>query len=135
MYYNLFILSLFLNLYFSICFKNNNTPLFTNGISKLTMKPNDMINLLTSIKEYTIITEGDNNKKLEELMLKNNMNVYYVDVNNLLNKDEILSYLKLKYSHLESGENLWIFYKGFILGSRDVVYGMVEKKKIKKEID
>jgi len=129
MYYNLFILSLFLNLYFSICFKNNNTPLFNNGISKLTMKPNDMINLLTSIKEYTIITEGENNKSLEELMLNNNMNVYYADVNNLLNKDEILSYLKLKYSHLESGENLWIFYKGFILGSRDVVYGMVEKKK------
>lgn len=128
MYYKLLILTFFLNLVFS--FKNNNTPLYNNGISKLTMKPNDMVNLLISIKEYTIITEGDNNKKLEELMLNNNMNVYYADVNNLLNKDEILSFLKTKYSHLESGENLWIFYKGFILGSRDVIYGIVNKKEI-----
>jgi hypothetical protein len=91
------------------------------------MKPNDMINLLTSIREYTIITEGDKNKNLEELMLINNMNVYYANVNNLLNKDEVLSYLKTKYSHLDSGENLWIFYKGFILGSRDVIYGIIKK--------
>ena len=125
MYYKLFIFAFFFNLVFS--FKSNNTPLFTNSISKLTMKPNDMINLLTSIKEYTIITEGNDNKNLEELMLNNNMNVYYADVNNLLNKDEVLSYLKTKYCNLESGENLWIFYKGFILGSRDVVYGIVKK--------
>ena len=133
MYYKLFIFILFLNLVFG--FKNNNIPLFCNSISKLTMNPNDMINLLTSIKEYTIITEGENNKKLEELMLNNNMNVYYADVNNLLNKDEILSYLKTKYSHLESGENLWIFYKGFILGSRNVVYGIIKKKEIDKKTD
>jgi hypothetical protein len=130
MYYKLFILTLFFNLIFS--FKNNYTPLYSNGINKLTMKPNDMINLLTSIKEYTIITEGNENKNLEQLMLNSEMNVYYVDVNNLLNKDEILSYLKTKYSHLDSGENLWIFYKGFILGSRNVVYGVVKKNNNKK---
>ena len=134
MYYKLFIFAFFLNLVSCFSFKNNNTPLFTNSISKLTMKPNDMINLLISIKEYTIITEGTTNKNLEELMLKNDMNVYYADVNNLLNKDEVLSYLKTKYSHLESGENLWIFYQGFILGSRDVVYGIIKKKEINKEI-
>ena len=129
MYYKLLILTFFLNLTFnhslSFIFKNNNTPLFTNSISKLTMKPNDMINLLTSIKEYTIITDGTTNKNLEELMLKNDMNVYYADVNNLLNKDEVLSYLKTKYSHLESSENLCIFYQGFILGLRDVIYCII----------
>jgi len=128
MYYKLFILYIFFSVIYG--FKNNNTPLFTNSINKLTMQPNDMINLLTSIKEYTIITEGDKNKNLEELMLNNKMNVYYADLNNLLNKNEILSYLKSKYSHLESGENLWIFYKGFILGSRDVIYGIINKKNI-----
>ena len=130
MYYKLFIFTLFINLVF--CFIRNNTPLLTNSISKLMMKPNDMINFLISIKEYTIITEGNDNKSLEELMLNNDMNVYYVDVNNLLNKDEILSYLKTKYSHLETCENLWIFYKGFFLGSRDDIYGIINKKQSKE---
>ena len=128
MYFNILILTLLFNIIYS--FKNNNTPLFNNGLTKLMIQPNDMINILTSIKEYTIITEGDKNKKLEELMLNNNMNVYYADLNNLLNKDEILTYLKTKYNHLENGENLWIFYKGFILGSCDVVYGIIKKKNI-----
>ena len=127
MLYNIIIFTLFFN--YIVCFKNNNAPLFDNAIYKLNMKPNDMINVITSIKEYTIITDNNNNKNLEELMIKNDMNVYYININNLLDKDDILSYLKTKYSHLDSGENLWIFYKGFILGSRDVIFSIVNSKK------
>lgn len=126
MLYNLFLFFIFF--YNILGFKPNNMPLFNNNLDKLSMTPNNMINLLTSIKEYTIITEGNSNKLLEELMLNNSMNVYYADVNNLLDKQEILSFLKKKYRNLESGENLWIFYKGFLLGSRESVYSIIKKK-------
>ena len=81
---------------------------------KIFMKPTDMINYITSIKDYTIISTNDKNKNLQENMINNNMNAYYVNINNIFDKDEILNILNQKYGE----HNLWIFYKGSFIGSK-----------------
>ena len=128
MYFKLFYL--FYILYSINAFKYNNVPLYTTNLYNLSMKPKDMIDILTSIKEYTIITDNDNNKELSDLLNNVNKNSYFININNLIDKDNIIEYLKDKYSHLDSGENIWIFYKGFILGSREVIYDIVKKNNI-----
>ena len=121
----LFILYL-LNLNYVFSFINKQYLPILN--SKLYLKPYDLINYLTSMREYTIITDNDNNRNLEELMLINDMKVYYVNLNNLLDKNEVISILKKKYNNIDTAENLWIFHQGFFLGSRDDIYRIVNKK-------
>jgi len=108
-------------------YKCNNTPLYNKNLFTMSMTPKNMLDVLTSIKEYTIITDNDENKKLVDLLNNINKNVYYINTNNLLDKENIIKYLKEKYSHLETGENLWIFYRGFILGSRNEIYNIIDK--------
>jgi hypothetical protein len=96
------------------------------------MKPNDMIDYLISIKDYTIITIGDENRVIEDIMYKNDMKVYYVNLNNIFDKNEIIEILENKYKNLYSGEKLWIFYRGFFMGSRDDIYKVIENKKKNK---
>jgi hypothetical protein len=72
-----------------------------------------MISYLTSFRDYTIITVGKDNKKLEEKMLAKNMDVYYLDLNNLFDKDNILDTLNHKY--ITTIDNVWLFYKGEII--------------------
>lgn len=111
-------------------FKNN--LLFGNNkLNKhLFMKPPDMINYLTSIKDYTIITVGEKHKNLEEMMIINDMKVYYVNLNNILDKNEILDILINKYRYLDSDEKLWIFHRGSFIGSKEDVYQIINKKNI-----
>ena len=94
------------------------------------MKPEDMIQYVSSFKDYTIISDNDNNKDLELLMLQNNIQTYYFNVDNLLNKGEIIEYLLKKYNNYDSGENLWIFHRGFFFGSREDVYNLIKKKRL-----
>jgi hypothetical protein len=109
-------------------FKNKLLPLNNEYLNnKHLMKPNDMINYLTSFKDYTIITTDDNCKSIEDLMIKNDMKVYYVNLNNLLDKNEILDILINKYNNFDSSENLWIFYRGFFIGSRYDIYKIIKK--------
>jgi len=109
----------------------NNLLLTNNKLNKhLFMKPQDTINYLTSLRDYTIITVGNKNKILEEMMIINDMKVYYADLNNIIDKNEILDILTNKYKHLDSGENLWIFHKGYFFGSREDVYKIISKKNI-----
>ena len=121
----------FLFFYFFIssfrAYKLNNTPLFSNNFYKLTFKPNDMLDILTSIKEYTIITDNDNDVLLYNNFTSLHNNVYFVNVNNLLDKKDMLSYLNEKYSNIDTGENLWLFYRGFMLGSRDTIIRCINK--------
>jgi hypothetical protein len=128
MFIKLFYLSFIL--YSINAYKNNNIPLYNKGLFSMKMNPKNMLDILTSIKEYTIITDNEVNKELVDLLNSANKNAYFINTNNLLDKDNIIEYLKDNYSHLDSGENLWIFYKGFILGSREVIYDTVNKNKI-----
>jgi len=129
MFYKLISFLFILNFVFS--YKVNNTPLYSKNLFSIQMSPKNMLDVLTSIKEYTIITDNESNKELVDLLNTVNKNAYFVNTNNLLDKENIIEYLKEKYSHLDSGENLWIFYKGFILGSREVIYDVVSKNKLK----
>lgn len=116
---------LLFNLIYSFNFKfyNNNKIDYLNM-----MKPNDMISYLTSIKDYTIITVGDDNKDIEELMYKNNMKVYYVNLDNIFDKIEIIEILKKNYKNINSSEYLWVFYRGFFMGSREDINKIIENK-------
>jgi hypothetical protein len=129
MFYKLIPFLFILNIVFS--YKNNNTPLYSKNFFNIQMSPKNMLDVLTSIKEYTIITDNESNKELVDLLNTVNKNAYFVNTNNLLDKENIIQYLKEKYSHLDSGENLWIFYKGFILGSREVIYDVISRNKLK----
>ena len=94
------------------------------------MKPEDMVQYVSSFKDYTIISDNDKNKDLELFMLKNNLQTYYFSLNNLLNKKEVLDYLLKKYKNYDSGENLWIFHRGFFFGSGEDVYNLIKKKSL-----
>ena len=108
-------------------FSFKNKIILPNNLN-LNLKSKDMINYLTSIKDYTIITNSDDYKNLEEVMVKNNMNVYYINLNNITDKNEIFYLLKKKYNNIESGEDLWIFYKGFFIGSKTEIDKIIKKK-------
>jgi hypothetical protein len=94
------------------------------------MKPEDMIQYVSSFKDYTIISDNDNNKDLENFMIKNNIQTYYFNVDNLLNKKEVIEYLHKKYNNYDTGENVWIFHRGFFFGSREDVYNLIKKKRL-----
>jgi len=100
-----------------------------NIIKSFEIPPISILNYLTSIKDYTIITDNDKNKDIEELMNQNNINVYYFNINNLLNKNEILDVLKYNHNNLETAENLWIFYRGHFIGSRNDALKIINKIK------
>jgi hypothetical protein len=123
------IVTFFLILFSTNAFQNKKIIPDLNMIKTLSMQSNAIINYLTSIRDYTIITDTDKNKELEELMTENNFKVYYVNINNLLNKNDILETLKKEHNNLETGENLWIFHKGFFLGSRNDLYKLIKNKK------
>jgi len=92
------------------------------------MKPIDMIKYVSSFKDYIIISDSDNNKDLELFMLRNNLQTYYFNVDNLLNKKEVIDYLLKEYKNYDSGENIWIFHRGFFFGSREDIYNLIKKK-------
>jgi hypothetical protein len=106
------------------------------------MKPNDLIDYFTSIQDYTIITINDNNKDLYNHMINNTMKVYYLNLNNITDnkivnidfydkeiyKNNIFNILVKKYKNLNSSEYLWIFYKGFLIGSREDIYKVINNK-------
>jgi hypothetical protein len=126
----IFIIILFNQLYQnSYSFKKINIPSPLTHINKINMSPRNMLDILTSLEEYTIITDGEKNKDLYELMQKNKMNVYYIDINNLLEKKELLNYLKTKYSYLDNSDDLWIFSKGFLYGSRKIMEDFIKNNK------
>lgn len=129
----LYIFIIYYSLLYITCiygFKNN-LLFINNKLNKhLFMKPLDTINYLTSIKDYTIITVGEKHKNLEKMMIINDMKVYYVNLNNILDKNEILDILTNKYKYLDSGENLWIFHRGSFIGTKEDVYQIINKKNI-----
>jgi len=93
--------------------KNKSHFLFFKHSLNMNSENEKMISYLTSFRDYTIITVGKDNKKLEEKMLAKNMDVYYLDLNNLFDKDNILDTLNHKY--ITTIDNVWLFYKGEII--------------------
>jgi hypothetical protein len=116
-YLALIILSL---LSISYSFINNNINYVPNSL----FKPNNMIDYLTSIKDYTIISVGNKNRYLENLLDEKEYKVYYVNLENLIKYNDILKYLKLEYNN---NEDLWIFYKGSYMGSIDEINNLLNK--------
>lgn len=97
--------------------------------TKLFMEPPDMINYLTSFKDYTIITRGYKSTNLEEIMIKNNMQVYYVNIDNLLDKDDIELFLRNKYKNIYYDDDVWAFHKGFYIGSSSDILELIKNKR------
>jgi hypothetical protein len=93
------------------------------------MNPKELITYLTSIRDYTIITDTYKNKHIEDSFMWYNMDIYYVNVNNLINKNDILDYLKKEYKDIDITENLWIFHKGYYLGSRSIIPKIIKNKR------
>lgn len=129
-----FLLYSFLFLLFSNQIYSFQNKLFLPTLNhnlRLFMSPEQMINYLTSFREYTIITVDNNYKNLEDIMIENKMNVYYVDLNNLLDKKDVLTYLKKEFNNYDSAEDLWIFNKGFFIGTYNDVINIINKKNYK----
>ena len=95
------------------------------------MTPDQIISHFTSFREYTIIAKNDDYKKLEYQMSDHKMNVYYLNINNLLDTNDILKFLRKKYNNYDTGEDLWIFHKGFFIGSYNDIIQIIDKKNLK----
>jgi hypothetical protein len=91
------------------------------------MDSHKTLEYITSIKEYTIITVGEKHKYLQEEMNNNNMNTYYINLNNIFDKNELLDILKERYKYFDNSEQLWIFHKNYLIGSKEDVYKIFKK--------
>jgi len=86
-----------------------------------------LIRYITSFRNYTIISEGDLGKELLAKMEKKKYNTYYMDLNNLLDKNDLIYYLVKKYNINNSGENVWVFKKEFLIGSGEDALNLINK--------
>jgi len=98
-----------------------------NSMPNLLQKPKNMINYLTSFKDYTIISIGYKNFDLEKILNEKENKIYYVNLENLLEYDNILEYLEKEYKKYNEkliedytedyAKKLWLFYKGNYIGT------------------
>ena len=118
-YIYVYILFLIGTLSYNVLSYNNNPIKFNkkNFENFKFTKPIDMVNYLTSLEDFTMISVGEENKSLCNSFIERKLNIYYFDLNNLEEKHEILSYLRCKYKNFNSGEDLWLFHKGFFIDS------------------
>lgn len=101
-------------------------------ITKDQIKSIEMINYLTSIEDYTIITIGDKNRYIQDLMIMNNMKVYYANIDNLLDNINLKKYLKTRYNYINcenENENAWIFDRGEYVASKNDFMNLIKEKK------
>ena len=103
-------------------------------IRKDQIKSIEMINYLTSFEDYTIITIGDKNRYIQDLMIMNNMKVYYANINNLLDNVNLKKYLKTRYNYINcdnENENAWIFHRGEYVSSKNDFMNFIKEKNSK----
>ena len=99
--------------------------------SILNMTPYEQVNYLTSIRDFTIITRGNSYRKIEDIMNENGLNVYYVNLDNMIDKDNILKYLEKQYKNQYTGEHFWVFYRGTFNGYIEDIDNIIQKRKNK----
>jgi hypothetical protein len=87
------------------------------------------IRYATSFRKYTIISIDNNGKDLFNTMINKKFDTYYMDLNNIIEKDNTLSYLIKNYKSYNSGEKLWVFRGDFFVGSREDMLYIIEKHK------
>jgi hypothetical protein len=90
--------------------------------------PIQMLTYITSFREYTIITNNIDCRDLVDKMNSNKMDTYYMDLNNLLYKNDVLQFLKKKYNNVCDGEDLWIFHQGHYIGSSEDIKDIISRK-------
>jgi hypothetical protein len=91
------------------------------------------IRYTTSFRKYTIISVDNNGKDLFDTMINEKYDTYYMDLNNIIEKDTTLSYLIKNYKSYNSGEKLWVFCGDFFIGSREDMLDIIKKHKKHKE--
>jgi len=89
------------------------------------------IRYATSFRKYTIISIDNNGKDLFNTMINEKFDTYYMDLNNIIEKDNTLSYLIKNYRSYNSGEKLWVFRDDFFVGSREDILDIIKKHKEK----
>lgn len=99
--------------------ENKHFDIFTNK--------EQLLRYITSFRDYTIITDGDKAKDLFTKMEKKKYNTYYMDLNNLVDKNDIIYYLVKKYNTNNSGENIWVFKREFLIGSGEDALKLISK--------
>ena len=99
--------------------ENKHFDIFTNK--------EQLIRYITSFRDFTIITDGDKAKDLFAKMEKNKYDTYYMDLNNLVDKNDIIYYLVKKYNTNNSGENIWVFRREFLIGSGEDALKLISK--------
>jgi hypothetical protein len=104
---------------------NSYNPSIYNTLNKITLKPENVLSYLTSLKEYTIIGKGENDN-IENLINSTKLNGCYINIDNLLDNDNIYSFLK-KYKSINNIDYLWCFYKGFYIGNGEDLYNLINK--------
>jgi hypothetical protein len=91
-----------------------------------------MFKYFISLRDYTIITTGNRNRYIEDIMNINNMNVYYVNIDNLIDNVNFKNFLKNKYNYVNSSnesDNVWIFYRGDYVASKNDFMNLIQKNK------
>lgn len=99
--------------------ENKHFDIFTNK--------EQLLRYITSFRDFTIITDGDKAKDLFAKMEKNKYDTYYMDLNNLVDKNDIIYYLVKKYNTNNSGENIWVFRREFLIGSGEDALKLISK--------
>jgi hypothetical protein len=88
------------------------------------------IEYFTTIRDYTIITVGYKYKQLDYSMNNHDYDTYYVNLNNVFDKDEILNYLKNRYKNYDESkeeDNIWVFKYGKFIGFKDTIHELIKK--------
>jgi len=106
---------------YSATSENKHFDIFTNK--------EQLLRYITSFRDFTIITDGDKAKDLFAKMEKNKFDTYYMDLNNLVDKNDIIYYLVKKYNTNNSGENIWVFKREFLIGSGEDALKLISKNK------
>ena len=115
--------------------KFRKTSILNSILNQNELRSLEMFKYFISLRDYTIITTGNRNRYIEDIMNINNMNVYYVNIDNLIDNVNFKNFLKNKYNYINSSnesDNVWIFYRGDYVASKNDFMNLIQKNKISK---